>query len=355
MIQKINRDTEVKVILFFVGAISLVGFSVQDGSAVGPEGSMYVASNFGKTISVIDTKTNTVGNTIVVSNHPVAMAFDTAHNRMYVVNSDDKVSVIDVKTDTVIKTIPLAHVGHESAIAFDTAHKRMYVVLSDDDSVGVIDTNTNTVVGSPIEVGNFPQGIAFDSVHNRMYVTSPFAASVSVIDTNTNTVVGSPIPLPTEITDQAFGITFDEKLRRMYVGTTRDAGNDWIVAIDTDTNSVFFSYPVKEGPLSVAFDSIHRRVYALNAFATDSISVIATNDNTVIGEPIPVSFNSRDIAFDPIHRRVYVTNGFDDSVSVFDTNTHNVIGSPLFVGEEPEAIAFAPPLTTTNVFGPTLP
>ncbi len=346
---------ESKVIWIVVGAVLIIGFSIQNVFAVGPEGSMYVGSNFGKTISVIDTKTNTVGNTIVVGSHPVAMAFDTAHKRMYVVNSDDKISVIDVKTDTVIKTIPVAHVGHESAIAFDTAHKRMYVVTEDDDSVVVIDTNTNTVVGSPIEVGNFPQGIAFDSVHNRMYVTNLFDNSVSVIDTNTNTVVGPPILLPTEISDQAFGITFDEKLKRMYVGSTRSVGNDWIVAIDTDTNSVFFSYPVEEGPLSVTFDSIHRRVYALNAFATDSISVIATNDNTVIGSPIPVSFNSREIAFDPIHGRVYVTNGYDDSVSVFDTNTHSVIGSPLFVGEEPEAIAFAPPLTTTNVFGPTLP
>ena len=308
-----SKTTSKIVILGVVGAVFIIGFSAQNVFAVGPEGSIYVANGFGKTVSVIDTKTNTVGSPIVVGNSPAAMAFDTAHKRMYVVNSqDDTVSVIDVKTDTVIKTIPIGDIGHEAAIAFDTAHKRMYVVASDDNSVKVIDTNTNTVVGSPI-------------------------------------------PLPPEISDQAFGITFDEKLKRMYVSSTQVGGKDWVTIIDTDTNSIFFFLQVEEGPLTMAFDSIHRRVYVLNSFAVDGISVIDSNAATVIGSPIPVSFNSREIAFDPIHQRVYVTNGFDDSVSVFDTNTHTVVGIPLFVGKEPEAIAFAPPLTTTNVFGPSLP
>lgn len=76
-----NRNTEItKVILIVVGAIFIIGFSTQNVFAVGPEGSMYVASNFGNTVSVIDTKTNTVGSPIVVGNHPVAMAFDTEEN-----------------------------------------------------------------------------------------------------------------------------------------------------------------------------------------------------------------------------------------------------------------------------------
>lgn len=350
-----NTNTEItKVILAVIGAISIIAFSTQNVSAIGPEGSIYVANGFGKTVSVIDTKTNTVGSPIVVGNSPVAMAFDTAHKRMYVANSqDNSISVIDVKTDTVVKTIPVAGVGLESAIAFDTAHKRMYVLTGD--SVTVIDTNSNTVVGSPIEVGNALQGIAFDPIHNRMYVTDSFNNDVRVIDTNTNTVVGSPIPLPIEISDQAFGITFDEKLKRLYVSSTQVGGKDWVTIIDTDTNTIFFALQVEEGPLSMAFDSIHRRVYVLNSAGVDSISVIDSNDVEVTGSPIPVSFNSQEIAFDAIHGRIYVTNGSGDSITVIDTNTHTVVGLPLFVGAGPEAIAFAPPLTTTNVFGPSLP
>ena len=88
---------------------------------------------------------------------------------------------------------PIVVGNNPVAIAFDSIHNRMYVTNIANNTVSVIDTNTNTVVAPPIAVESTPIGIAFDSTHNRMYVTNAPNNSVSVIDTNTNTVVAPPI------------------------------------------------------------------------------------------------------------------------------------------------------------------
>ncbi len=52
----------------------------------------------------------------------------------------------------------------------------------------------------------------------------------------------------------------------------------------------------------------------------DTVSVIDTTTNTVIGNPIQVGDEPIDIAYDPENKRMYVTNSGDDTVSVIDTD-----------------------------------
>jgi YVTN family beta-propeller protein len=76
----------------------------------------------------------------------------------------------------------------------------------------------------------------------------------------------------------------------------------------------------------------------------NSLEVIDTSSQRVIGSPVVVDKMPYAIAFDPVHNRMYVTNFQSDAVSVIDTNTNTIVGSPLVVGKSPVAIAFAPPL-----------
>ena len=70
---------------------------------------VYVANQFGDTVSVIDTATNTVTATIAVGDTPRGVAVSPDGTRAYVTNADgDTVSVIDTATNTVIATIPSA-------------------------------------------------------------------------------------------------------------------------------------------------------------------------------------------------------------------------------------------------------
>jgi YVTN family beta-propeller protein len=62
---------------------------------------------------------------------------------------------------------------------------------------------------------------------------------------------------------------------------------------------------------------------------SDSVSVIDTATNTVVGPPIPVGSTPIGVAVNPAGTRVYVANSGSNSVSVIDTATNTVIGSPI--------------------------
>jgi YVTN family beta-propeller protein len=120
----------------------------------------YVTNADDNTVSVIDTLTNTVIDTIPVGNGPLGIAITPDGTRAYVTNFffGNTVSVIDTLTNTVIDTIPVGNFPEGIAITPDGT--RAYVTNSGDGTVSVIDTITNTVIGAPIPVGNFPLGIA---------------------------------------------------------------------------------------------------------------------------------------------------------------------------------------------------
>ena len=60
-------------------------------------------------------------------------------------------------------------------------------------------------------------------------------------------------------------------------------------------------------------------MYVTN-YSNNTVSVIDTNTNKVVGKPITVGSTPRGIAYDPVHARMYVTNYSNNTVSVIDTN-----------------------------------
>jgi YVTN family beta-propeller protein len=81
----------------------------------------------------------------------------------------------------------------------------------------------------------------------------------------------------------------------------------------------------------------------------DSVSVINTGTNTVVGEPIPVGDGPYSVAVTPDGRRAYVANVREDTVDVIDTATLKVIGKPIEVGKKPSTIAISPDGRTAYV------
>src|ERR1044072_3459405 len=116
-----------------------------------------------------------------------------AQTLAYVTNRDDKtVSVIDTVTNTVIATVPVGTTPEGVAITPTGAFA--YVVngtsTSGTGEVSVINTTTNTVV-TTIPVGVNALGIAITPNGARAYVTNARENNVSVIDTATNTVIAT--------------------------------------------------------------------------------------------------------------------------------------------------------------------
>ena len=76
--------------------------------------------------------------------------------------------------------------------------------------------------------------------------------------------------------------------------------------------------------------------------SSNTVSVIDTSTNLVVGSPIVVGNNPAGIAITPDGSFVYVTNTPDNNVSVIDTVTNTVVGSPIGVGLAPIGIAITP-------------
>jgi len=56
--------------------------------------------------------------------------------------------------------------------------------------------------------------------------------------------------------------------------------------------------------------------------------------------PIPIGEDPEGIAYDPENKRMYVSNTGVDTVSVIDTTTNTVVGSPIRVGNAPSGITY---------------
>ena len=99
----------------------------------------YVANNDDGTVSVIDTVTNIVVDTIPVGTDPFGVAVTPDATKVYVTNSmSDDVSVIDAATNTVLPTIPVGTFPLCLAITPDGTNT--YVANSSSHNISIINT-----------------------------------------------------------------------------------------------------------------------------------------------------------------------------------------------------------------------
>jgi YVTN family beta-propeller protein len=238
-------------------------------------------------VLVIDTATNMVVATVKVGNGPRGIAVTPDGTHAYVANAgDNTVSVFATTSNTVVGSpIPVGVLPRMIAITPDGTHA--YVVNDSSGTVSVIATATNTVEATVL-VGNTPAGIAITPDGTRAYVVNCNcfsgigAGTVSVIDTASNTVVGTPIPVGGE--PEGVAVTPDGK--HAYV-TNAAFSIGSVSVIDTAVNSVGDTIPVGTAPFGVAVTPDGKHAYVAN-LEDNTVSVIATATNTVVGLPIPV-------------------------------------------------------------------
>ncbi len=165
-------------------------------------GTMYVANTFKKadgttpnpgTVSVINTTSNAVTDTIPVGTNPVAMV-ETPSNtsttglpkKLYVVNEGSgTVTVISSADKTVIATLTVGASPRWAVARSDGA--RVYVLSHDIGTVSVINTllPADAVVGTTA-VGPGADFLYYDSRRNRLYVPNPVTGRVRIYDASSD-------------------------------------------------------------------------------------------------------------------------------------------------------------------------
>jgi len=166
---------------------------------VSPDGAaLYVANNLGNTMSIIDTRSNTVATTVTVGAFPYTTLTTPDGKKVYVSNwGDNSVSVVDAGSRAVVKTIP---VGVNNTIAAATSHPSamvlspdglLFVSLSNSDAIAVVDTTTDTVARtlsvSPYRnapLSSSPQGLAVSPNGQFLYVATAGTDDVTVFSLN---------------------------------------------------------------------------------------------------------------------------------------------------------------------------
>ncbi len=90
-------------------------------------------------------------------------------------------------------------------------------------------------------------------------------------------------------------------------------------------------------PYAIAITPNGNFAYVTN-INDNTVSIIDTNTNTVVGSPIAVGLGPVAIAITPNGLSAYVANSQDNTVSVIDLQTNTVLIPPISVGQRPNGI-----------------
>src|SRR2546426_1517164 len=320
------------------------------------DGKIYVANSGSSSVSVIDSSSNTVVETIPVEIDPVDMAYDSTNKAIYVTDkSSGELSIINT---TSLSLEGVINVGSTPAsIAYDSTNNELYLTnevnlsvsgsaneglvtvipvrdipnLGADISISDQQTSSGTEVAlkADVPVGGAPTAIVYDPSNNMIYTADSASDTVSVIDAASDKVITN-IPVGIEPT----AIVYDSVNSNIYVA---DTGSNNIVEVSTEDNSIVATIDVGLQPSGIAFDQANSELYVSNS-GSDTVSVIDTNSNTVVAT-IDVGINPTSVAYDPINGEVYVANSgttekSSNIVSVIDTATNEVVKN-IPVGSDP--------------------
>ncbi len=238
---------------------------------------IYVTSFSTNSVYIVSGFTLAILQTIPVPAGPDAIVFDPVNCDMYVANGDNglgtTVSVIYACTVVIGAYLTLSGFSDPVAEAFDSANEQVYVVNEKGDTVTVLRGSSSIVtnLGNISGLGSSPQGIAYDSANGDLYVTNSASNNVSVISGRTDTVVGVLSTGPSPI-----GVMVVPADGDLYITTRSVSGSGAVTILDPYSSLTLNTVPVGSNPLGIALDPVLGEVYVANA-NSNSVSVLAAS------------------------------------------------------------------------------
>jgi hypothetical protein len=329
----------------------------------------YVANSNGE-ISVIDTASSTVSDTLALQGDAVAydMVVSLDGGRLYALtrrknasfNEQDRLQVIATATKSVIANFP---VDAQGRLVISPIGSRLYMPAFG--GIRVIDVDTQTFTTPPALAGNFTD-VTFNTEGTVLYrvALGPTAYTFEAVDVSTNAVTYSINlggPADTSLGSMAVNTTGT----RVYVALATTGidrrivtGSSRIVVIDTASRSVIATTSVADFPTGITVDSAGTRVYVASGIEFSAtpgaskgvLSVIDGADNRLITSValpyFPQSILSKAVAIDPSGARLYLLAYGENAVGVVDLRCNDVApGIVASTGPPPPAPAKLYPLS----------
>jgi YVTN family beta-propeller protein len=270
------------------------------------DGRVFVTNKGDHTISVIDTATNQVIQTISVGQGTLGF-IAYGDGRLYVpdtiADTTSVIFVIDAVSGKTLQTINLSSPVTGVAYAEGFIYAAELVSGAPKDCLAVIDANSGQLI-QLISIDVYPLGVTYGQ--GRIYVANTNTGTVSVIDAATRMVIQTidVDSLPSDIV-YADG----------YVYVANNSSNSLSV-IDATTSQVTKDISCGPSPYGVTYGN--GKVYVSNTYNFSgpcTVTVIDPISGTVI-ETIPVGKAPYCLKFDPKTGNVYVANAVDNTVTV---------------------------------------
>jgi gliding motility-associated-like protein len=226
---------------------------VSDGMAISPDGTkLYLTDINGGGVAVLNTSTFAVNESITVGNIPYGLAVSPDGSLLYVVNSNanagtnsqGSVSVVNTATNAVIATISVS--SKPAGVAVSPDGSRLYVTNEGDGTVSVINTATDAVVSTITGLGN-AQGISVSPDNTEVYVTN-----------NDGTANGSGVSVISVATDAVI------KTIGGFFSAPNDIGN--FMTAGPGCSAVTFTITVNPSPPTISYAS--PQTYVINSAIT---------------------------------------------------------------------------------------
>ncbi|MFJ1796835.1 IPT/TIG domain-containing protein [Kitasatospora griseola] len=305
---------------------------------------IYIANQYGGSVTAYDPAAGTVVATVPVGTSPEFVAVSPDNAQVYVTNNhSNTVSVIDTATNIVAATIPVGQAPVRVVLSPDGAHA--YVGDQGPDRmsgrVEVIDTATRKISAS-IQVGLAPIGVTLSPDGSSAWAADFHTDSVSVIDTATNTV-SATIKVPSG--NYPSDVLLSPDGSQAYVANYY--GNN-VTVIDTARRAIIATVPVGRQPNSLAVTPDGQHLYVTNN-TDNSVSVLDVPTLTVAAT-VPVGATPTHVVLDPAGGTGYVVNHSENTVSVLDTAT-NTVTATIPAGSGPWGLALTHPVQPPVVTG----
>src|SRR5664279_2907372 len=274
----------------------------------------YVTSFHNDTLTVIDTGTNAVLRSMVVGSGPIGVAIDTFGNQplptVFVANHTDKsISFVDTSTNTVVGTVSLGD-NLPLAMAVDPSTHTLYAAGTSGSSTNnsldsvVDDYHRNLNLNLPIS-GSFVSRVAVDSSTHKVYAAG--GQNLWEIDGTPTKVASFTDPTGTS------AVAVNPATHKVYV--TNDSTTAGVLSVlNESTNSIAATVPVGKRPTGVAVDTSANVIYVSNG-ADKTVSIIDGTTNTVIAT-VPAGLSPAAITVDSATHTAYVINAGSNTVSV---------------------------------------
>lgn len=326
---------------------------------------LYVTNQLSGTISVIDTSTNTVTNTINLptGSIPVAQALIPNTSLDYVVSQTSTPSVIpvDLSNSSTLTAINLPANSDPTAIAvtsFAPEDFGGYVTNSASNSVTPFSTLTNTA-SKPFTVGNAPNSIVITPDDSEGFVANTKSNSISVFNTATDSQTGTislPVSpgalaiersgkelyvalpsanevLPVSVSNQSAGTPITLGISPTAIAISPDSNyllaaggtSGKLVVVNLETGSVLLT--LSFGKDLSAISVLPNGLWAYVADSASGMVYPISMSNFSVGTPITVGTNPSAISVSPDSASVYVLNSGSDNVSVIDAQTQAVVST----------------------------